>query len=174
MKGNYIYVYLCTIACSAEKEWGDGLRGLAMSAARYALLRLESGPPHVKNWRPQLLIFLKLDSNLEPRHDKLLTFAHQLKAGKGLTLVASVLEGQYADKFADAQAAQQTLTAVMKREKVKGFAEVSVAKDITEALNLLIQTSGVGGLRHNTVMMSWPKGWRHETEEKHYKVFIGK
>ena len=27
--------------------------------------------------------------------------------GKGLTLVASVLEGQYADKYADAQAAQQ-------------------------------------------------------------------
>ena len=36
-----------------------------------------------------------------------------------------------------------------------------------------VQTCGVGGLRHNTVMMSWPQGWRHETEEKHYKVFIG-
>ena len=37
--------------CRAEKEWGDGIRGLAMSAARYALHRLEEGPPHVKNWR---------------------------------------------------------------------------------------------------------------------------
>ena len=72
---------MCVCVFRAEKEWGDGLRGLAMSAARYALLRLESGPPHVKNWRPQLLIFLKLDSNLQPKHDKLLTFAHQLKAG---------------------------------------------------------------------------------------------
>ena len=42
---NYYYSY------RAEQEWGDGLRGLAMSAARYALLRLEEGPPHVKNWR---------------------------------------------------------------------------------------------------------------------------
>ncbi|CAB1445011.1 unnamed protein product, partial [Pleuronectes platessa] len=34
----------------AEKEWGDGIRGLSLSAARYALLRLEAGPPHTKNW----------------------------------------------------------------------------------------------------------------------------
>jgi potassium/chloride transporter 4/5/6 len=35
----------------AEKEWGDGIRGLALQAARYSLLRLEEGPPHTKNWR---------------------------------------------------------------------------------------------------------------------------
>ena len=30
-----------------------------MSAARFALLKLEQAPPHVKNWRPQILIFVK-------------------------------------------------------------------------------------------------------------------
>ncbi|KAJ7984255.1 hypothetical protein DPEC_G00362770 [Dallia pectoralis] len=35
----------------AEKEWGDGIRGISLSAARYALMRLEEGPPHTKNWR---------------------------------------------------------------------------------------------------------------------------
>lgn len=67
----------------AEKEWGDGLRGLAMSAARYALLRLEEGPPHVKNWRPQILILLKLKGDtLEPKYRKMLTFSSQLKEGQ--------------------------------------------------------------------------------------------
>lgn len=42
------YYILCI---RAEKEWGDGIRGLSLSAARYALLRLEEGPPHTKNWR---------------------------------------------------------------------------------------------------------------------------
>ena len=36
---------------SAKKEWGDGIRGLALSAARYGLLRLEEGAVHTKNWR---------------------------------------------------------------------------------------------------------------------------
>ena len=73
---------MCYTAYRAEKEWGDGLRGLAMSAARFALLRLEEGPPHVKNWRPQLLVLLKIADNLEPKYRKLMTFAGQLKAGE--------------------------------------------------------------------------------------------
>ena len=35
----------------AEKEWGDGIRGLSLNAARYALLHVEHGPLHTKNWR---------------------------------------------------------------------------------------------------------------------------
>lgn len=45
-------ILIGTCLChSAEKEWGDGIRGLSLSAARYALMRLEEGPPHTKNWR---------------------------------------------------------------------------------------------------------------------------
>lgn len=65
----------------AEKEWGDGIRGLALSAARFSLLRLEEGPPHTKNWRPQILILVKLTSDLLPKYRKLFSFAAQLKAG---------------------------------------------------------------------------------------------
>ena len=67
----------------AEKEWGDGLRGLALSAARFSLLRLEEGPPHTKNWRPQILVLTKLDSKLSVKHKRIFSLASQLKAGKG-------------------------------------------------------------------------------------------
>ena len=67
----------------AEKEWGDGLRGLALSAARFSLLRLEEGPPHTKNWRPQILVLAKLDSKLNVKHKRIFSLASQLKAGKG-------------------------------------------------------------------------------------------
>lgn len=70
--------------CRAEKEWGDGVHGLSLQAARYALLKLEEGPLHTKNWRPQILLLCKLDVNLLPAQPKLLSFASQLKAGKVL------------------------------------------------------------------------------------------
>lgn len=41
----------------AEKEWGDGIRGLSLNAARYALVRLEDAPPHTKNWRYSVPMF---------------------------------------------------------------------------------------------------------------------
>ena len=77
----------------AENEWGDGLKGLQMSTARLALLKLEQGPPHTKNWRPQVLVLAKLDENLRLRSDKILNFCQQLKAGKGFFQLASVVEG---------------------------------------------------------------------------------
>ena len=75
----------CSLVRRAEKEWGDGLRGLALSAARFSLLRLEDGPPHTKNWRPQILILSKLDSKLNVKYKRLFSVASQLKAGKGET-----------------------------------------------------------------------------------------
>lgn len=76
--------------CSAEKEWGDGIRGLALSAARYALLRLEEGPPHTKNWRPQILLLVKLTDGLVPKYKKLFSFASQLKAGEICTSIPEI------------------------------------------------------------------------------------
>lgn len=125
------------------KEWGDGIRGLSLNAARYALIRLEEAPLHTKNWRwpfltstqdhsnfntkmclrcfsstrhifyyyffcrPQLLVLCKLNSDLKVKHPRLLSFTSQLKAGKGLTIVGSVLEGTYMTRKADAIAGEQ-------------------------------------------------------------------
>lgn len=54
-----------------------------------------SGPPHTKNWRPQIVILAKLTKDLVPKYKKLFTFASQLKAGKGLTMAVSIIEGDY-------------------------------------------------------------------------------
>ncbi|XP_060063125.1 solute carrier family 12 member 4-like [Ylistrum balloti] len=156
----------------AEKEWGDGIRGLAMSAARYSLLRLQQGPPHTKNWRPQILVLMKLDDNLQPKYPNMINFASQLKAGKGLTLVNSVVEGDYKERYADAQAAKQTLSKLVETSGAKGFADLVISNNVTEGLCHMIQNAGLGGLRHNTVMIGWPYGWRHDHNAKSYRVFL--
>lgn len=156
----------------AEKEWGDGIRGLALSAARYSLLRLEEGPPHTKNWRPQILVLCKLNNELSPKHRKLISFASQLKAGKGLTLVSSVLEGEFTKRHSESQTAKQSLKKVMTEERVKGFAEVVVSSSPSIGLCHLIQTAGLGGMKHNTVIMGWPFGWRQGTVDKNCRTFI--
>lgn len=193
----------------AEKEWGDGKQGLALSAARYNLLRLKTSEPHTKNWRPQVLLFCKLKpgAELEPpsarvsrrtnvvnqmsqqlaitggpqtagcdrpntpldldradwlrvAHPKLLTFASQLKAGKGLTLVSSVIQGDFKQAAPIANRARQSLQEAMQSERVKGFADVLIAPHIADGLSYQIQAAGLGGLKHNTVIVGWPEHWR--------------
>uniref|UniRef100_A0A3Q3JGQ3 Solute carrier family 12 member 4 n=1 Tax=Monopterus albus TaxID=43700 RepID=A0A3Q3JGQ3_MONAL len=156
----------------AEKEWGDGIRGLSLSAARYALLRLEVGPPHTKNWRPQLLVLLKLDEDLHVKYPRLLTFASQLKAGKGLTIVGSVVQGNFLESYGEMQAAEQAIKNMMEIERVKGFCQVVVASKVREGIVHLIQSCGLGGMKHNTVVMGWPYGWRQSEDPRAWKTFI--
>uniref|UniRef100_A0A8C6UWW5 Solute carrier family 12 member 4 n=1 Tax=Neogobius melanostomus TaxID=47308 RepID=A0A8C6UWW5_9GOBI len=156
----------------AEKEWGDGIRGLSLSAARYALLRLEAGPPHTKNWRPQLLVLLKLDEDLHVKYPRMLTFASQLKAGKGLTIVGTVIQGNFLDSFGELQAAEQAVKNMMEIERVKGFCQVVVANKVRDGIVHLIQSCGLGGMKHNTVVMGWPYGWRQSEDPRAWKTFI--
>ncbi|XP_072526754.1 solute carrier family 12 member 6-like [Salminus brasiliensis] len=156
----------------AEKEWGDGIRGLSLSAARYALLRLEEGPPHTKNWRPQLLVLLKLDEDAHVKSPRLLTFASQLKAGKGLTIVGTVISGNFLHSYGESLAAEQTLKHLMEKERVKGFVQCIVAQKPREGISHMIQSSGLGGMRPNTVVMGWPHAWRQSEDPQSWKTFI--
>merc|ERR1719500_1169719 len=155
----------------AEKEWGDGIRGLALSAARFSLLRLEDGPPHTKNWRPQILILSKMDNNLNVKHRRLFTLAAQLKAGKGLTVGATIVEGVFGNMYGESQAAKLALKQVIEQESVKGFPEVVVGESISDCIGHMIQTSGLGGMKPNTVILGWPNSWR-KREDDGTRVFV--
>lgn len=148
----------------AAKEWGDGIRGLSMQAARYSLLRLEDSQPHTKNWRPQILTLAKLNDSLEISEPRLLDLAGSLKNGKGLNMVASVLQGDLLDRYPDRLAGQQSIKAAMKIADIQGFAEVVVSPVLSQGLSLLIQGAGLGALKHNTIMLGWPEAWRERLE----------
>ena len=154
----------------AEKEWGDGIKGLSLQLAKYALLQLEERPLHPKNWRPQLLVLCKLHpESLIPYHPKLLSFASQLKAGKGLTMVSSVLQGEYTDTVSQVKAAKEILKKFVDDYKIQGFCEVIAAPDVTASVAQTVQGSGLGGLRPNTVVLAWPDLWR---KKQAWKTFV--
>lgn len=54
-----------------------------------------------------MLVLLKLDEDLHVKYPRLLTFASQLKAGKGLTIIGSVIQGNFLETYGEAQAAEQ-------------------------------------------------------------------
>ncbi|XP_028392858.1 solute carrier family 12 member 6-like [Dendronephthya gigantea] len=153
----------------AKKEWGDGIRGLALSAARYGLLRLEEGAVHTKNWRPQLLVLCKLNDDLKPKTDNIFAFVGQLKAGRGLTISASVLKGDILERSEEVEVAKACLDELMKNNKVQGFSKVIVSNEINSGLSFLIQNNGLGGLTANSVLMAWPENWK---EKDTWKKFV--
>ncbi|RXN36171.1 solute carrier family 12 member 6 isoform X1 [Labeo rohita] len=129
---------------------------------------------------PQLLVLLKLDEDAHVKSPRLLTFASQLKAGKGLTIVGTVIPGNFLQTYGEALAAEQvaisrlvkTLRHLMEKERVKGFVQCIVAQKPREGISHMIQSSGLGGMRHNTVVMGWPHAWRQSEDPQSWKTFI--
>lgn len=61
--------------------------------ARDMLLSLSYKEVHPKNWRPQLLVFCKIDAYGNPTVPGLLSLAGQMKMGRGLLMAVGLLEG---------------------------------------------------------------------------------
>ncbi|CEF71650.1 Amino acid permease/ SLC12A domain-containing protein [Strongyloides ratti] len=147
----------------AKKEWGDGIRGLALSTAQYSLMKIEDKAPHPKNWRPQLLVLHSMPWSKELvdiRYLNLLHLASQLKAGKGLTIVTSFVRGDPIS-IEDREHANKVRTRMefdMNSLHLRGFAKTLLygENQIAGSLSTLIQSVGIGGLRPNTLLLSWP------------------
>ncbi|XP_059164423.1 solute carrier family 12 member 5-like [Physella acuta] len=149
----------------AEKEWGDGMTGLKMTSALYALMRMKHDYMHIKNWRPQVLVLLKLKnitmSQTEFNNEDmaLVQVADMLKAGKGLTMFGTVIQGTIGVMKEEKQQLKQIFIKCVKSADVKGFIEIVVSPSITDGLCCMIQSAGLGALRPNTIVMGWPSDW---------------
>lgn len=61
----------------------------------------------------------------------------------------------------------------METEKVKGFSQVTVSSNLRDATSHLLQASGLGGLKHNAVLVSWPRNWKQGDEYQTWRNFVG-
>lgn len=67
---------------------------------------------------------------------------------------------------------RQTLKHLMDKERVKGFTQCIVAQKPHEGISCMIQSSGLGGMKPNTVVMGWPHTWRQSEDPQAWKTFI--
>jgi len=150
-----------------EAQWGDGLQGLRYHQARKSLEELEKldGASHIKNWRPQVLILCKPDARKQgAAHPKLIALLKQLKGARGLSIVGSIVPGRLAESAKVQATMDRALRRLRDENKVQGFTQVIMTPNVTLGLSSLIQTSGLGGLYPNTVMLGWSRHWKERTE----------
>ena len=124
----------------AEKEWGDGIRGLQLQAARYSLLAADHATSHVKNWRPQLLALLSYKETLSPDNQALLSFARSLKFGNGLVIVGTVIPLDLIKLCGENNALHRqkaVLAEGLRSNKLEGFIQVTCEQNIPKGTTTL-------------------------------------
>ncbi|VDK43063.1 unnamed protein product [Anisakis simplex] len=154
----------------AKKEWGDGIRGLALSTAQYSLMKVEDKDPHPKNWRPQLLVLADGQWSkeiIDMRCVNMLNLASQLKAGRGLAIVVAFVKGSNANAAdrSKAEEVKERIQRDMAQARLRGFGKTLLFNDteIDGCVSTLYQSIGIGGLKPNTVLINWPNSDQEHT-----------
>ncbi|CAN0122774.1 unnamed protein product [Ascophyllum nodosum] len=150
---------------NATRDWGDTLVGFRFQLARDMLLSLSYKDVHPKNWRPQLLVFCKIDAYGNPTVPGLLSLAGQMKMGRGLLMVVGLLEGDMVEEATKGTEAQRVLGMHLTDERIEGFCKVSVCENVTESAVTIMHHAGIGSLQPNTVLFAWPDDWSKNYEK---------
>jgi amino acid transporter len=144
-----IYQYLKRTAGPAR--WADSRRSYCLQRARENLLEAYVEPEHDRDWRPQILAFSK-DAQRRPG---LLRFASWIEGKSGLTTVVKILEGEGIKMLKIQEESESELRSDMAEYGFSAFPLVVYAPDPDIALTTLIQSTGVGPLKANTILLNW-------------------
>ncbi|VDN07351.1 unnamed protein product [Thelazia callipaeda] len=178
-------LYKYTEYRGANREWGDGMRALSISTAQKALLTInDTEPSHAKNFRPQLLLLFSMkwqNDGTDSRYKRLMHLASQLKASQGLCVIVAFLRGNPFDENDQniANEIRKRLNDDMKEAKIRGFVKTLVygESQICGSISTVIQSTGVGALCPNTLLLKWPSygpNWPSESPDSEYSTFVDK
>ncbi len=144
-----IYEYIKHV--DAPARWADSQRSYRLQQVRDHLIAAAAEPVHARDWRPQILAF----SDDPKRRQRLLRFSSWLEGGSGMTTVVKIQEGSGLRMIKVKENAEKELRSFLREQKLKAFPLVLVAPDARDAVQVLIQSYGVGPLRANTVVLNW-------------------
>ncbi|MBW2171965.1 MAG: amino acid permease, partial [Deltaproteobacteria bacterium] len=138
---------------SIQRNWGDIQSGIWFALTRFGLVRLESVPWHVKNWRPNIAVF----SSSPDTHDELMEMGVWLSSGRGIVTLYHLLVGDI-DELANRGLRTTWVKHIQKhfRENgVEAFAECSIVNDFYQGVTITLQTHGMAGLEPNVGLLGW-------------------
>jgi amino acid transporter len=148
MTGVYFFIYRKKIA----NQFGDINSGLLFERTRKNLLKLERTLYHPKNWRP---IVLAMSGGGYNRLN-LSMYGYWLTQGNGILNIGQVISGNAAEQTKRIANQEQILEKFITEEELDAFPNIVAAPCLSDGIEYLIQCSGLGALRPNTLLLGWP------------------
>ena len=148
---------------SLKQEWGDLRPGFWFALVRFGLIRLESQRWHIKNWRPNIIIF----TGLIDSYEELLEVGAWLSSGRGIITFFHLLVGNFEElvgrglRNTSAKHTQKYLV----QQGITAFAECSIVSEFYQGVLNIVQAHGIAGLEPNTVLMGWSADLEGKTKQ---------
>ncbi len=142
-------VYLYLTRKQLTLQTGDTWEGFWSSVVRSGLHRLSRGFSHVRNWRPNILLF---SGRPETRAD-LIEFGRHLVHRRGVLTSFELFDADGPEEPAVTQAAAE-------EDPFGVFHRRAACDDVFDGIESIARYHGYAGVEPNTVLLAWTRGSR--------------
>ncbi|XP_035666242.1 solute carrier family 12 member 1-like isoform X10 [Branchiostoma floridae] len=154
-----IYVYLNYQ--KPDVNWGSSAQAQMYTDALKATLKLGSVGDHIKTYRPQLLVLTGAPHHRPP----LVDLGSHITKDVGLMICGQVIQGELTQANIR-KCTSQKENKWMQKRKVKGFTSVVCSPNLRTGVQSMLQLTGMGKMRPNSILMGYKHNWRSCTYEE--------
>ncbi|XP_028328832.1 solute carrier family 12 member 1 [Gouania willdenowi] len=151
-----ILLYLYVTVKKPAVNWGSSTQAVTFVSAISNALALTRVKDHVKNFRPQILA-LTGSARCRPA---LLDLAHSITKNYGLCITCEVFVGPKSEAVEEMNAGMEKNQLWLRKTKRKAFYAAVAWESFREGVESLLQASGLGRMKPNTLMIGFKKHWR--------------
>uniref|UniRef100_A0A8C4EM39 Solute carrier family 12 member 1 n=1 Tax=Dicentrarchus labrax TaxID=13489 RepID=A0A8C4EM39_DICLA len=156
-----ILLYIYVKVKKPDVNWGSSTQAVTFVSAVSNALSLSGVEDHVKNFRPQILA-LTGSARTRPA---LLDLAHSFSKNYGLCLTCEVFVGPRSEALEEMNAGMEKNQLWLRKTKRKAFYAAVVCENFREGTESLLQASGLGRMKPNTLMIGFKRDWRTSSSE---------
>uniref|UniRef100_A0A0C9QA88 NKCL_1 protein n=1 Tax=Fopius arisanus TaxID=64838 RepID=A0A0C9QA88_9HYME len=146
-------LYLVVAYRKPDVNWGSTTQAQTYNSALNAVQQLDRVEEHVKNYRPQLMVL----SGAPSVRSALIDFAHHITKNQSLLICGHIVETSLSYKTRAIMMAKNT--SWLKNNKMKGFYNLVDGANFQDGATSLLQSSGLGKLKPNILMMGYKQNW---------------
>ncbi|XP_058817397.1 bumetanide-sensitive sodium-(potassium)-chloride cotransporter-like [Topomyia yanbarensis] len=146
-------LYLVVVYRKPDVNWGSSTQQQTYKSALSSTLKLQTIGDHVKNYHPSVLVLTGNPMNRPP----LLDLANLITKNHSLMIVGDIIKERLSHRKRQEQNSQ--CTKFLEVGNIRGFYQPIDGLSFEEGVHALIQTSGVGKLSPNIVLMGYKSDW---------------
>ncbi|XP_015728430.1 solute carrier family 12 member 1 isoform X3 [Coturnix japonica] len=152
-----LFLYIYVTYKKPEVNWGSSTQALCYIKALDSALALTTVEDHVKNFRPQC-IALTGAPMIRPA---LLDITHTFTKNNGLCICCEVYTGPRKLCVKEMNSGMAKKQAWLTKNKRKAFYAAVAADSFRDGVKSLLQASGLGRMKPNTLVIGFKKDWRN-------------
>ncbi|XP_020016136.1 solute carrier family 12 member 1 isoform X3 [Castor canadensis] len=165
-----LFLYIYVTYKKPDVNWGSSTQALSYVSALDNALELTTVEDHVKNFRPQCIVL----TGAPMTRPALLDITHAFTKNSGLCICCEVFVGPRKLCVKEMNTGMAKKQAWLIKNKVKAFYAAVAADCFRDGVRSLLQASGLGRMKPNTLVIGYKKTWRKAplTEIENYVGII--